>query len=343
VIVGKGSAWARAEDEVREFVRRTHLPFLATPMGKGVVPDDDPLSVAPARSFALQNADAVLLLGARLNWILHFGLPPRFAKGVKVVQLDVSADEIGRNVPAEVALVGDARAVVAQLNESLAKTRWTYPQETPWRVDLAREVAKNQESVAGMFADDSVPMNYYRALREIRDLLPRDAIVCSEGANTMDIGRTVLPNFAPRQRLDAGTFGTMGVGLGFAIAAAVAQPEQKVVAVEGDSAFGFSGMEFETACRYRLPITFIILNNNGIGGGVDDFDPANVPVSVYTPRARYDKIADAFGGRGFFVTKPGELGPALKDALASPVPTIVNVMLNPRADRKPQKYGWLTR
>jgi 2-hydroxyacyl-CoA lyase 1 len=343
VIVGKGAAWSRAEDEVRDCVRRSHLPFLATPMGKGVVPDDDPLSIAPARSFALQNADAVLLLGARLNWILHFGLPPRFAKGVKVVQVDVAADEIGRNVPAAVALVGDAKAVVAQLNESLARSKWTYPQETPWRIDLAREIAKNQESVAAMFADDSVPMNYYRALREIRDLLPRDAIVCSEGANTMDIGRSVLPNFAPRHRLDAGTFGTMGVGLGFAIAAAVAHPEKKVVAVEGDSAFGFSGMEFETACRYRLPISFIILNNNGIGGGVDEFDPANVPVSVYTPRARYDKIAEAFGGRGFFVTKPEELGPALAESLASPAPTIVNVMLNPRADRKPQKYGWLTR
>ena len=343
VIVGKGAAWARAEDEVRELLRRTRLPFLATPMGKGVVPDDDPLSVAPARSFALQQADAVLLVGARLNWILHFGLPPRFAKGVKVVQLDVCADEIGRNVPAEVALVGDAKAVVAQLAAAAAREKWSYPQETPWRVDLRREIAKNQESVAAMFADDSVPMNYYRALREIRDSLPRDAIVCSEGANTMDIGRTVLPNFAPRHRLDAGTFGTMGVGLGFAIAAAVAEPEKKVVAVEGDSAFGFSGMEFETACRYRLPITFVILNNNGIAGGVDDFDPANVPVSVYTPRARYDKIAEAFGGRGFFVQKPEELGPALKDAFASPVPTIVNVMLNPRADRKPQKYGWLTR
>ncbi len=343
VIVGKGAAWSRAENEVRDFIQRTHLPFLATPMGKGVVPDDDPLSVAPARSFALQNADAVLLIGARLNWILHFGLPPRFAKGVKVVQLDVSGDEIGRNVPAEVALVGDAQAIVSQLNSAIAKAKWTYPQETPWRVDLAREIAKNQESVSAMFTDDSVPMNYYRALREIRDLVPRDAIICSEGANTMDIGRTVLPNFAPRHRLDAGTFGTMGVGLGFAIAAAVARPEQKVVAVEGDSAFGFSGMEFETACRYRLPITFVILNNNGIGGGVDEFDPANVPVSVYTPRARYDKIAEAFGGRGWFVTKPDELGPALKDALAAPVPTIVNVMLNPRADRKPQKYGWLTR
>jgi 2-hydroxyacyl-CoA lyase 1 len=343
VIVGKGCAWGRAEAPVREFLKRTQLPFLATPMGKGVVPDDHPLSVAPARSYALQQADVVLLLGARLNWMLHFGLPPRFAKGVRVLQLDIDADEIGRNVPAEVALVGDAQAVVAQMNAALERETWRYPIETPWRVSLKQEIAKNEASVAPMFADDAVPMNYYRALREIREQMPRDAIICSEGANTMDIGRTVLPNFEPRHRLDAGTFGTMGVGLGFAIAAAVAHPGKKVVAVEGDSAFGFSGMEVETACRYRLPITFIILNNNGIGGGVDEFDPDNVPVSVYTPRAHYEKLADAFGGRGFFVTTPAELGPALKEALAEPRPTIVNVMLNPRADRKPQKYGWLTR
>lgn len=343
VIVGKGCAWGRAEAPVREFLKRTQLPFLATPMGKGVVPDDHVLSVAPARSYALQQADVVLLLGARLNWMLHFGLPPRFAKGVRVLQLDIDADEIGRNVPTEVALVGDAKAVVAQLNGALEREAWRYPIETPWRVALKQEIAKNEASVAPMLADDAVPMNYYRALREIREQMPRDAIICSEGANTMDIGRTVLPNFEPRHRLDAGTFGTMGVGLGFAIAAAVAHPGKKVVAVEGDSAFGFSGMEVETACRYRLPITFIILNNNGIGGGVDEFDPDHVPVSVYTPRARYEKLAEAFGGRGFFVTTPAELGPALKEALAEPRPTIVNVMLNPRADRKPQKYGWLTR
>jgi 2-hydroxyacyl-CoA lyase 1 len=343
VIVGKGCAWSRAEKEVRKFLERTQLPFLATPMGKGVVPDDHPLSVAPARSYALQQADVVLLLGARLNWILHFGLPPRFAKGVRVLQLDIDADEIGRNVPAEVALVGDAQAVVAQLSAAAERETWRYPIETPWRVSLKQEVAKNEASVAPMLADDAVPMNYFRVLREIREQVPRDAIICSEGANTMDIGRTVLPNVEARHRLDAGTFGTMGVGLGFAIAAAVAHPDKKVVAVEGDSAFGFSGMEVETACRYRLPITFIILNNNGIGGGVDEFDPDNVPVSVYTPRARYEKLADAFGGRGFFVTTPAELGPALKEALADPRPTIVNVMLNPRADRKPQKFGWLTR
>ncbi len=343
LIIGKGAAYARAEREVRAFVERTRLPFLASPMGKGVVPDDHPLSVAPARSYALSNADLVFTVGARLNWILHFGLPPRFAKGVRVIQLDVSAEEIGTNVPAEVALVGDASAVLTQLGRALESKPWSYASETPWRASLGQEIEKNRQSVEAMSTDDSTPMNYYRVLREIKDLLPRDAIIASEGANTMDIGRQVLPNFEPRHRLDAGTFGTMGVGLGFAIAAAAVHPDKKVVAVEGDSAFGFSGMEVETACRYQLPITFIVINNNGIGGGVDEIDPARVPVSVYTPRARYDKIIEAFGGRGFFVTKPAELGPALKEALAEPRPTIVNVMINPRADRKPQKFQWLTR
>ncbi len=343
VIVGKGAAYARAEREVRAFIDLTKLPFLASPMGKGVVPDDHPLSVAPARSYALQNADLVFTVGARLNWILHFGLPPRFAKGVRVIQLDISAEEIGTNVPAEVALVGDAQAVMGQLGRALESKPWSYASETPWRASLAAEIEKNRQSVEAMSHDDSTPMNYYRVLREIRDLVPRDAMIASEGANTMDIGRQVLPNFEPRHRLDAGSFGTMGVGLGFAIAAAAVHPGKKVVAVEGDSAFGFSGMEVETACRYALPITFIVINNNGIGGGLDEIDPARVPVSVYTPRARYDKIVEAFGGRGFFVTKPAELGPALKEALAEPRPTLVNVMIDPRADRKPQKFQWLTR
>jgi 2-hydroxyacyl-CoA lyase 1 len=344
VIVGKGAAYARAESELRAFIEKTKLPFLASPMGKGVIPDDHRLSVAPARSYALQNADVVLLAGARLNWILHFGLPPRFAKGVKVIQLDVSAEEIGTNVPAEVALVGDAKAVVGQLNQAVDASRWSCATETPWRVALSNAIEENRVKVEPMLHDDAVPMGYYRVLREIRDLLPRDAIIASEGANTMDIGRTVLPNFEPRHRLDAGSFGTMGVGLGFAIAAAAVHPDKKVVAVEGDSAFGFSGMEIETACRYALPITFIVINNNGIGGGVDELDPARgIPVSVYTPRARYEKLIEAFGGRGFFVEKPSELGPALREALADPRPTLVNVMIGTRADRKPQKFGWLTR
>lgn len=343
VIVGKGAAYARAEDEVREFIETTQLPYLASPMGKGVIPDDHPLSVGAARSFALQNADVILLIGARLNWIMHFGQPPRFDPKVRVIQMDVAAEEIGTNVPTEVALVGDAKAVTQQLNDALRASPWQYPAETTWRTGIANKAGENTASVEAMLNDDSTPMGYYRVLRAIRDLAPRDAIIANEGASTMDIGRTVLPNFEARHRLDAGTFGAMGLGLGQAIAAAVVHPEKKVICVEGDSAFGFSGMEVETALRYGLPITFVIINNNGIGGGPSHLDPEHVPPSAYIPDAHYEKIAEAFGGRGWFVTEPDELEPVLREALADPKANIVNIMISAKAQRKPQQFAWLTR
>lgn len=341
IIVGKGMAWARAEAEVRQFVERTQVPFLATPMGKGVMPDDHPLSVGGARSHALQEADLVLLLGARFNWILHFGLPPRFAKDVKVVQLDLSPEEISHNRAASVALVGDGKAVAGQLNAALNARQWFYPADTPWRRAIAEKIEANQRTVAPMIADDTSPMNYYRALRDIRERIPRNAIIVGEGANTMDIGRTQLPNYEPRTRLDAGSYGTMGVGLGFAIAAAVVHPDRPVVSVQGDSAFGFSGMEFETAARYGLPIKIVILNNGGIGGGVAEqkADRPSPPHALMYG-ARYEKIAEAFGGAGFHVSEPGELGAALDAAMAFKGPAIVNVKIAATADRKPQQFNW---
>jgi 2-hydroxyacyl-CoA lyase len=344
VIVGKGCAYSGAEDEVRDFIESTQLPFLATPMGKGVMPDDHPLSVGAARSHVLQNADLVFLMGARLNWILHFGLPPRFNPDVRVVQMDIAAEEIGTNVPTEVALVGDAKAVTSQINAVLKDSPWQYAAENTWRTGIAKKIEENQLTTQAMFDDDSVPMNYYRVLKEIRDVLPRDAIIASEGANTMDIGRTVLPNFLPRHRLDAGSFGTMGVGLAFAIAAQAVHPDKRVVAVEGDSAFGFSGMEVEVACRLNMPITFIILNNNGISGGPAVMDPSRPPLPTsYVPQARYEKVIEAFGGEGWFVETPDQLRPALDKAFASGKPNIVNIMINPSAQRKPQQFAWLTR
>ena len=341
VIIGKGTAYARAENEARAFIEVTRLPFLATPMGKGVVPDDHELSVAPARSFALRHADAVLLIGARLNWILHFGRPPRFRPDVRVIQLDIAGEEIGTNVPVEVGLLGDARAVLAQMNAALVETPARFASDSHWWNELSDKIEENRQMVQPMLDDDRTPMGYYRVLREIRDALPRDAIVCSEGANTMDIGRAVLPNFEPRHRLDAGTFGTMGVGLAFAIAASTVHPHKKVVAVEGDSAFGFSGMEVEVACRYRMPITFIIINNNGIGTGVGRLDEGrDVPPFAYLPGAHYERMIEGFGGKGWCVTRPAELGPVLKEALSDPMPNIVNIQIDPKARSKPQPFSW---
>lgn len=345
VVVGKGMAWARAEAEVRELIDRTQLPFLATPMGKGVVPDSHPLSVAVARSTALREADVILLLGARLNWMLHFGQPPRFRPDARVLQLDVSPEQIGANVPADVALVGDGVSVTRQLLAALEARPWQYAAETTWRTTLAKKAEENAAQVAPMLADDRAPMNYYRALRDIREAMPPGAIIVSEGANTMDIGRTQLPNEEPRTRLDAGTQGTMGVGLGYAIAAAAVDPDRPVVAVEGDSAFGFSGMELETAARHGLPITVVVLNNGGIGSGMPTEPP---PAGMVAPGAlsidaRYEQIAEAFGGVGFRVERPEELGPALREALASGRPAVVTVAIDPQAGRKPQQFHWNTR
>uniref|UniRef100_A0A7N8WIW1 2-hydroxyacyl-CoA lyase n=1 Tax=Mastacembelus armatus TaxID=205130 RepID=A0A7N8WIW1_9TELE len=351
VIVGKGAAHGRAENALREFVEMAGLPFLPTPMGKGVLPDDHANCVAAARSRALLQADVVLLLGARLNWILHFGLPPRFDPDVKFIQVDLCPEEMGNNVRPCVALLGDINAVVTQLLECVRKEGWNYPTETEWWSTLKDKITANAKISKALAVQSALPMNYYTVFHHVSQLLPRDCIIVSEGANTMDIGRTMLNNYLPRHRLDAGTFGTMGVGLGFAIAAAVVERTEnkgrRVVCVEGDSAFGFSGMEVETMCRYNLPVVIIVVNNNGIYSGVDpgtwremakmgDLTSIAPPVSLL-PEARYDEIMTAFGGRGFLVRTVEELHSSLQLSLSDwERPSLLNVLIDPSSDRKQQ-------
>ena len=267
----RSQAYGRAEDEMNEFMNKTQLPFLASPMGKGVVPDDSPLSVAAGRNAALSGCDVVFLVGARMNWIMHFGQPPRWAPDVKVIQLDIAAEEFGTSISTNgidsnaCRLCGDAKSVLGQLNDAVGD--WSYPSGTEWWNTLLASVAKNVAFTEEAEKSDAVPMGYFRVFKELRDLLPRDAIIIAEGANTMDISRTSIPNFLPRKRLDAATFGTMGIGIGQLFAAGVVHPDQRIVAIEGDAAFGFSGMEMEAVIRYGLPVTCIVVNNNGIGGG----------------------------------------------------------------------------
>src|SRR5277367_5069455 len=343
VIIGKGMAFSRAEDEVRAFIERTQLPFLASPMGKGVMPDDHPLSVGASRSLALQQADVVFLMGARFNWIMHFGLPPRYNKDVRVIQLDIEPEAMHQNKPAEVALVGDGKAIVGQLNQGLTQRQWFYPKETPWHAAIAKKSAENAAAIAPQIADDSAPGGYYRLLRDVAAWVPKNAIICSEGASTMDIGRTQLPNYNPRSRLDAGTYGTMGVGLGFVIAACVVHPDKPIIHVSGDSAIGFSGMEMETMCRYGMPAKIVVFNNGGIGPGMEEI-PDN-PMLNMRPNsliwgARYDLMMEAFGGKGFYVEDPKDLRGALDEAMNFRGPALVNVKLSLGSARKPQEFRW---
>ncbi|XP_041843434.1 2-hydroxyacyl-CoA lyase 1 [Melanotaenia boesemani] len=355
VIIGKGAAYSRAETMLREFVEMSGLPFLPTPMGKGVLPDDHSNCVAAARSRALLQADVILLLGARLNWMLHFGLPPRFNPDVKIIQVDLCAEEMGNNVRPAVALLGDISAIVSQLLMCIRKDGWKYLCNTEWWSTLKNKIAANAKISQSLALKVALPMNYYTVFHHISQLLPRDCIIVSEGANTMDIGRTMLNNYLPRHRLDAGTFGTMGVGLGFAIAAAaVERKDRRVVCIEGDSAFGFSGMEVETMCRYNLPVVIIVVNNNGIYSGVSpdvwkemakmgDLTSVVPPVSLL-PEARYDEVMTAFGGRGLLVRTVEELRSALQLSLSDwERPSLLNVLIDPSSDRKQQEFPWLTR
>lgn len=343
VLVGKGMAWSRAEGEVRAFIERTQIPFVRSPMGKGVMPDDHPLAVSAARTLALQQADVVFLMGARFNWIFHFGLPPRFDKDVKVIQLDIAPEEIGHNKPTEVALVGDGKAIVGQLNKALGSRQWFHPTDSAWRKALSTKTAENAATIKPQIDDDTGPANYYRALRDVAAWMPKNAILSAEGAGTMDIGLTQLPSFDARSCLNAGTYGTMGVGLGQAIAACVAQPGRPVIHLSGDSAIGFSGMEMETLVRYGFPVKIVVLNNGGIGPGMPEI-PEN-PMMNLKPNAliygaRYDRMMEAFGGKGFFVEEPKKIRGALDQAMAHNGPALVNVVLSQGSTRKAQQFAW---
>ena len=343
VLVGKGMAWSRAENEVRAFIERTQVPFVRSPMGKGVMPDDHPLSAGAARTLALQEADVIFLMGARLNWIFHFGLPPRYSKDVKVIQLDIAPEEIGHNKATQVALVGDGKAIVTQLNKALVNRQWFHPKDTPWRQALAKKTADNAATIKPQIDDESSPAGHYRALRDVAAWMPKNAILSAEGAGTMDIGLTQLPSFNARSVLNAGTYGTMGVGLGQAIAACLSDSSRPVVHLSGDSAIGFSGMEMETLVRYNLPVKIVVLNNGGIGPGMPEI-PEN-PMFNLKPNAliygaRYDKVMEAFGGKGLFVKDPKDIRGALDEAMKFPGPALVNVVLSQGSARKAQQFAW---
>jgi 2-hydroxyacyl-CoA lyase 1 len=344
-LIGQGMATSGATEEVRKFMERAQIPFVRTPKGKGIMPDDHPLSAGAARTLALQQADVVFLMGARFNWILHFGLPPRYNPNVKVIQLDISPEAMHQNKPAEVCLLGDGKAIMQQMNTALQGRQWFHPQGSPWRQAIAAKAEENAAMIAPQINDESSPGTYYRLFRDLREWLPKNVVLCSEGATTMDIGGTQMPLENPRSYLNAGSYGTMGVGLGIVIAACVVHPDRPVVHVSGDSAIGFSGMEMETLCRYGMPAKIVILNNGGIGPGMPEIP--NNPMLNMRPNtliygARYDKMMQAFGGYGAYVEDVKDVRGALDELMNFPGPGVVNIKLSQGSQRKQQAFRWHT-
>ncbi|MEV6738883.1 oxalyl-CoA decarboxylase [Streptomyces sp. NPDC051104] len=328
VVLGKGAAYARADETIRAFVETTGIPYLPMSMAKGLLPDDHPQSAATARSLALRRADVVMLVGARLNWLLGHGDAPQWNPDAKFVQVDIAASEMDSNQPIAAPLVGDVGSVMEALVERSKPGRITAPAQ--WREELAARSAQNVTKMAGRLkaAETAHPMKFLGALQAIRDVLhenPR-AYVVNEGANALDLARNTIGMQVPRHRLDSGTWGVMGIGMGYAIAAAV-ETGDPVVAIEGDSAFGFSGMEIETVCRYNLPIVTVVLNNSGVYRG-DDPSASDDPAPTAL-KARHDLMIEAFGGKGYQATTPAEVATVLREALAAGGPTLIDCVIDP--------------
>jgi oxalyl-CoA decarboxylase len=328
IILGKGAAYAQADKDIRAFIETTGIPYLPMSMAKGLLPDNHPQSAAAARSLAIGQADVVMLIGARLNWLLAHGKGPTWSASTRFVQVDISPTEIDSNRPIAAPVIGDIKSVMSAFLAALKPGQVT--PTAAWLDAIAANKQRNTERMAARLNADPSPMNFSSALRAVRNALTDrpDIYVVNEGANTLDFARNIIDMYEPRKRLDSGTWGIMGIGMGYAIGAAVVSGKP-VVAIEGDSAFGFSGMEIETICRYQLPIVTLVFNNNGIYRG-DAAGSAPSPTG-FVQNARYEKMIEAFGGAGYHVVDTPSLTKALTDALAAGKPALINVVIDPAA------------
>ncbi len=342
IIIGKGAAYAGVEDKLKTFVDKTGIPYFPMSMAKGVLPDDGPLSALSCRSTIMEQADVVILAGARLNWLLSRG-HGKWSPDTKFVQLDIDPEEIDCNRPIAAPVVGDLAssldAIIAQLPANTAM-------DPAWVSMLQAQSKEKNAKFAERLTSNALamPMNHWTALGAIKPILESnpDVILVNEGANTLDDTRDSINMSRPRHRIDCATWAIMGMGMGSAAGAAVATGKS-VVAIEGDSAFGFSGMDFSTICRFKLPVTVVIFNNGGIYNGIGvnmagTSDPAPTTLNI---KARYDKLGDCFGAKSYYVTSTGELATALKEAIASKAPAIIDVQLAADSGKESGHIGYL--
>ena len=342
IILGKGAAYAQADNEIRALVEKSGFPYLPMSMAKGLLPDDHPQSAAAARSLVLKESDVVMMVGARLNWLLSHGKGKQWGEpgSTKFIQIDIEPKEMDSNVEIAAPLVGDIGSCVSALLDAMGND-WQKPSDE-WTGPINAKKETNLVRMASKLQNNNVPMDYHGALGALRTIIKErpDAMLVNEGANTLDLARSIVDMYKPRKRLDVGTWGVMGVGMGSAIAAAV-ETGNPVLAIEGDSAFGFSGMEIETICRYNLPICIVVFNNNGIyrGTDVNTSGGSDVATTVFVKDARYDKMMEAFGGVGVHATTPDDLKRAVNEAMDSGKPTLVNAVIDPAAGTESGNIG----
>jgi len=331
LLVGKGAAWADAGPALQRLADRG-IPYLCSPMARGTVPDDHPSFANSARSAALSGADVVVMFGGRFNWI--FGLGRRFAEGAQLIQVDIEAEELASGAPVALGVVADAGLTATRLADALdGRSLTTDPGS--WLEMLREKSRQNEAKLTAALRDDSIPINPYRLVSEVRDIVPRNTTIVAEGETIMGICRAVLPSYVNRGRLNAGTTGCMGVGAPYATGASLAHPERPAVAVLGDYAFGAAAMVVETAARVGAKPVLVVANNEGIAGhGIQDamLPPGAPRIAALLP-ARYEKLAEMVDGHAEYVEAPGEIRPALERALAADRVAVVHVRIDPKAGR----------
>lgn len=325
IFAGGGVWWSQAYDELRQFVERTGIPFYTSPMSRGLLPDDHEMSFPAARSGAFRQADVVLVVGTRFNWMMTFGR--RIAAGSKVIQIDIHGAELGHNRSIDVGIEGDARAVLQQMLDEADRTGFESKENSKWVETLRQADLDRRERVAPLENSEQRPIHPLRLCKELRDVMDRDAILTVDGNEILHFGRQSVPTYVPGHRLNSGPSGCMGVGLPYALGAKIARPDKQVVALHGDGSLGLNIQDFDTAVRHNLPIVIVVSNNEGWTARVEGIRKPGRELGF----TRFDRVAEALGGHGELVEDPNEIRPALERAFDAGVPAIVNVRTDPTA------------
>jgi len=340
VLAGSGVWWSDGAKALQDFVEATGIPFYTTPISRGLIPEDHALAFLNARSKAFTEADVVLAVGTRFNWVIQFGRPPRFAADMKVIHVDINPAQLGHNRAVDVPIAGDARAVLEQLRAE-ADGKIQPKQYSGWTGKLRTLDAEKSAEMDKAMSADTAPIHPLRLCKEVRDFLRRDAILVVDGQEILNYGRQAIPTFVAGHRLNSGTLGTMGVGLPFGVGAKVAQPDAQVLVLHGDGSYGINAMEIDTAVRHKIPVVVVISNNGGW--------TANAPWTRPLPKpgrnlghTRYDRVAQELGAHGEFVEKPHEIRPALERAFASGKPAVVNVITDDKARAQTVRFSAYT-
>jgi thiamine pyrophosphate-dependent acetolactate synthase large subunit-like protein len=340
ILGGSGVWWSDGAAAFQALVEATGIPFYTTPISRGLVPEDHALAFLNARSKAFTEADVVLAVGTRFNWVIQFGRPPRFAADMKVIHVDVNPAQLGHNRAVDVPIAGDARLVLEQLRAE-AEGKLDPKRYAAWTGKLRTLDAEKSSEMDKAMSVDTAPIHPLRLCKEIRDFLRRDAILVVDGQEILNYGRQAIPTYVAGHRLNSGTLGTMGVGLPFGVGAKVAKPDTQVVVLHGDGSYGINAMEIDTAVRHKIPVVVVISNNGGW--------TANAPWTRPLPKpgrnlghTRYDKVAQELGAHGEFVEKPHEIRPALERAFASGKPAVVNVITDDKARAQTVRFSAYT-